>query len=222
MDLIYLIIIILIPTIAQVYVMSNYNKYKNVELKSKQSGFEVARKILDENGLQEVHVVETRGTLSDHYDPSRKVVRLSSEVFHGESVSAASIAAHEVGHALQDKDGYFYMKFRSIIFPVVKIATQFSYIIIVIGLLAELTNLFYIGIGLIAIGLFFQLITLPVEFNASNRAKEQLEKYHLTADGETDGTNAVLGSAAMTYVAGVITSALEILRLIMIFGNRRR
>ena len=222
MDLLIILGILIIPTIAQMYVMSNYNKFKALESEKKLSGFEVARKILDENGLEKIHVVETKGTLSDHYDPKRKVIRLSHDVFHGTSISAASIAAHEVGHAIQDKENYIYMKIRSIIFPVVKIGTSLSYAIIFIGFLAELTNMFYLGIALVSLGLIFQLVTLPVEFDASKRAKAAIAKYDLVSSGEMYGTEKVLGAAAMTYVAGVLSSALELVRLILLFNNKRR
>ena len=214
--------ILLIPLIAQLYVTSNYNKYKLMVLDKKISGFEVARKILDENGLESIYIVETKGTLSDHYDPSRKVVRLSHDIYHGESVASASIAAHECGHAIQDKEGYFYMRIRSFIFPIVRIATGVSYAIIFLGIIFELINLFILGIALVGAGLLFQLITLPVEFNASKRAKENLNKLHITTNAENIGSNNVLNAAAMTYVAGVLATALQILRLVMLANNRRR
>ncbi len=220
-DILMIILILVIPMIAQIYVTSSYSKYKKIELDKKIIGFEVARKILDSNGLENVHVVQTQGMLADHYDPKRKVIRLSKEVFDGETVAAASIAAHEVGHAIQDKNGYFFLRLRSIIFPVVRVATMFSYIIIFIGLLAEgFSQFFYIGIALVAIGLFFQFITLPVEFNASKKAKAELKKLDLTTEAEQIGTNQMLNAAAMTYVAGVLSSALELLRLVMIFRSR--
>ena len=172
MDLFILLLIFIIPAIAQMSVSSNYSKYKNEDNETLISGFEVARKILDAHGLNDVHIVEVPGTLSDHYDPSRKVVRLSKDIFHGTSIASSAIAAHECGHAIQDKEGYFYMKFRSLIFPIVRIATQVSYVIIFIGLLLQVLDLIYIGIAFVGLGLIFQLVTLPVEINASKRAKE--------------------------------------------------
>ena len=221
MDLFIILGIIAIPAIAQMYIMFNYNKYKNVENEKKLSGFEVARKILDANNLQDVHIVEVRGNLTDHYDPNRKVVRLSTDVFHGSSISSASIAAHECGHAIQDKVGYAFMRFRSAIFPVVKFTSYFAYIVVFIGILSELTNLFLLGIALVSIGLLFQLITLPVEFDASSRAKKQLKELNLVTQEEANGVSNVLTSAALTYVAGVLSSLLDLLRLILIFTNRR-
>jgi len=176
---------------------------------------------LDSNDLQDVHIVEVKGSLSDHYDPTRKVVRLSTDVFHGTSIASTSIAAHECGHAIQDKEGYFFMRVRSFIFPVVRIATSVSYAIIFIGLLLQALDLIYIGIAFVALGLVFQLVTLPVEFNASNRAKEKINSLNLASEKETEGVSKVLNAAAMTYVAGVLASALQLLRLILAFGSRR-
>lgn len=221
MDLLIILGIIIIPVIAQIYISTNYSKYKILENSKNISGFEVARKILDKNNLEDIHIVEVRGSLSDHYDPNRKVVRLSKEVFHGTSIASASIAAHECGHAIQDKEGYSFMKFRSLIFPLVRISNYFSYIVLLIGLLTEAMNLFLLGIALVSIGLLFQLITLPVEFNASSRAKEELKKLKLVTEEESLGVSSMLNSAAMTYVAGVISNILDLLRLILIFNNRR-
>ena len=218
-DFLFIIIILIIPFIAQLKVSSNYNKYLTVKQSSGLSGFEVARKILDNNGLDNIHIVETRGKLTDHYDPTRKVIRLSHNVFHGDSVASISIAAHECGHAIQDKTGYVWMRIRSMIFPIVNIATSISYVIILIGILAQLFNVVLLGIFLTAFGLIFQIITLPVEFDASNRAKDELRKIGIVKTEEQTGVNKVLGAAAMTYVAGVLSSALEIVRLLLVFSR---
>lgn len=218
-DLLFIIIILIIPFIAQLKVSSNYNKYLTVKQSSGLSGFEVARKILDNNGLDNVHIVETRGKLTDHYDPTRKVIRLSHNVFHGDSIASVSIAAHECGHAVQDKTGYVWMRIRSMIFPIVNIATSISYVVILIGILAQLFNVVLLGIVLTAFGLIFQIVTLPVEFDASNRAKDELRKIGIVKAEEQAGVNKVLGAAAMTYVAGVLSSALEIVRLLLVFSR---
>lgn len=218
-DFLFIIIILIIPFIAQLKVSSNYNKYLTVKQSSGLSGFEVARKILDNNGLDNIHIVETRGKLTDHYDPTRKVIRLSHNVFHGDSIASISIAAHECGHAIQDKTGYVWMRIRSMIFPIVNIATSISYVIILIGILAQLFNVVVLGIFLTAFGLIFQIITLPVEFDASNRAKDELKKIGIVTTEEQTGVNKVLGAAAMTYVAGVLSSALEIVRLLLVFSR---
>lgn len=215
-----ILIIFAIPLIAQLRVSLNYNKYLTYESKSSLTGFEVARKILDSNGLNNIHIVETPGTLSDHYDPSRKVLRLSHNVFHGTSISSMSIAAHECGHAIQDKDGYTFMRIRSFIYPIVNVATQFSYFIILIGIITAMFKLIMVGIALTGCGLLFQLVTLPVEFDASKRAKQELYKLGIASEEENEGVKQVLGAAAMTYVAGVLTSILQILRLLYIFNDR--
>ena len=211
---------LIIPLIAQIYVSNRYKKYSNIENDKKISGFEVARKILDKNGLNDLYIVETKGTMSDHYDPKRKTVRLSSDVFHGTSIASLAIAAHECGHAIQDKEGYFFMKIRSFIFPIVNLGTKFAYVVLLIGLIANIIDLVWLGILLVGLGLLFQLVTLPVEFNASKRALIELENNFL--DGfDVSGAKSMLNAAAMTYVAGVLASALEILRLILVFTNNR-
>lgn len=219
-DYLLILVILIVPLIAQIKVKGNYNKYMGVKNKDGLTGFEVARKILDKNGLTEIHIVETRGVLTDHYDPSRKVVRLSHDVFHGDSISSISIAAHECGHVIQDKEGYTFMRIRSLIFPIVNIATTFSYIVIFIGIILSMMELFYLGIALTCCGLLFQLITLPVEFDASKRAKKEITELHIASPDEEDGVKKVLSAAAMTYVAGVLASLLQIVRLLLIFNNR--
>ncbi len=222
MDLLLLILILAIPAIAQAKVSITYSRFKKVSNDKNLTGQEVARKILDKNGLEDVYIVEVSGNLTDHYDPSRKVVRLSSDVYHNASVSSVAIAAHECGHAIQDKEGYFYMRLRSLIYPVVRIGTSLSYFVIMIGLIAQALNLIYIGIALVGLGLVFQLVTLPVEFNASKRAMKQLEQLKLISDLESYDIKSVLSAAAMTYVAGVLSSALEIVRLVLAFGGNDR
>ena len=221
MDILLYLAIIIIPVIAQINISASYSKYKKINNSKGLSGFEVARKILDANGLEDVYVVETSGNLSDYYDPSRKVIKLSKDIFNGETIAAASVAAHECGHAIQDKDNYTFMRIRSFLVPVVNLASSFSWIVIFIGLMSEALNIFMFGIGLISIGLVFQLITLPVEFDASKRARKELEKLKLIGSGEEVGVAKLLNSAAMTYVASVLTSVLEIIRLIAIFDDRR-
>ena len=180
-----------------------------------------AEEILKKNGLDNIYVVETRGYLSDHYDPVAKVIRLSSDVFHGKTLSASAVAAHEVGHAIQHKEGNFFMKLRKFIFPVVNICSKFGYIAILIGLIFGSLKLFYVGIVMLVAILFFQLITLPVEFDASKRAMTNLEKYNLLDTEERKGASKVLVAAALTYVAGLVTTLLEIVRLLlMVAGNR--
>ena len=222
MDTILILLIILIPLIAQVKISSSYNRYKKEKNTCKLTGQEVARKILDENGLQDIHIVEIKGELTDHYDPTRKVVRLSTDIFHGDTVAAAAVAAHECGHAIQDKENYTFLRIRSAIYPVVNVATSVSYYIILIGFLFQALKLVYLGIGLTCCGLLFQLVTLPVEFDASKRALNKLEKYHLLAEAEIEGAKNVLSAAALTYVAGVMASIIQILRLLLIARSQDR
>ena len=212
---------IIISLIAQGYVTSSYSKYKKKENKRGISGFEVARKILDENGLKEVYVTEVRGNLTDHYDPGRKVIRLSTDIFHGTTIASASVAAHEVGHALQDKENYSFMKFRSMMFPLVNISSYGGYFAILIGIIFGLVDLIWLGVALEIIILLFQIITLPVEFNASARAKEKLKQYNLLDSKELEGSSKMLRAAALTYVASVITTLLQVLRLVIMFTGRR-
>lgn len=223
MGITYLLIFIsiLITLFAQILVSSRYKKYSSIKNKRDISGVEVAQEILKNNGLDNVYVVETKGYLSDHFDPGQNVVRLSTNVFHGKSISALAIAAHEVGHAIQHKEGNFFMKLRKYIFPVVNLCSRFGYLAIFIGLVFSLMDLFYIGIVMLFAILFFQLITLPVEFDASRKAMTNLEKYNFLTGKEKEGASKVLFAAALTYVASLITTLLEIARLlIMAAGNR--
>ena len=201
---------LIVPLIAQIYINICHDKYRKIENKNRITGFEVARKILDANGLKDIYIVETRGNLTDHYDPRRKTVKLSSEVFHGDSIVSMAVAAHECGHAIQDKEGYLFMKIRSFIFPIVSLGTKIAYVILLIGLIADLMNLVWAGILLGGLGLVFQLVTLPVEINASKRAMIELENNVGAIEKDIDGTKTMLIAAAMTYVAGVLSSALEI------------
>lgn len=218
--LLYLLALI-IPLIAQIYINVCHDKYRKIENKNKLSGFEVARKILDKNGLKDVYVVETKGNLTDHYDPRRKTVKLSESVFHGDSIASMAVAAHECGHAIQDKEGYFFMKLRSFIFPIVSFGTKFAYVVLLIGLIANLMDLVWAGIILVGLGLLFQIVTLPVEFNASKRALTEIENIYSLERFDMDGAKTMLTAAALTYVAGVLSSALEILRLILVFSNNK-
>jgi len=221
LNILLVIAILTLPAIAQALITVRYKKYSKEENSVNLSGFETARKILDANGLGDMDIVSTPGTLTDHYDPSRKVVRLSQSNFDDTSIAAMAVAAHECGHAIQDKEGYFMMRLRSAIVPIVKIGTGLSYIIITIGFVLELLNLIYVGIALTGLGLLFQLITLPVEFNASSRAEKQLKALGLTLEKDDKGVKKVLGAAAMTYVAGMLSTLLMILRYVLIFTGRR-
>lgn len=221
-DYTYILVIVgfLITLGAQIFVKSSYSKYKKVETKSRLDGFEVARRILDSNGLNNIDIVEVQGELSDHYDPKRKVVRLSSDIFHGSTVAAASVAAHECGHAVQDKENYFFLRFRNALVPFANISSHVGYIAIVIGLIFGYMKLAWIGIALEMVILLFQIITLPVEFNASSRAAKFLAKEALIEKTEQVGSRKMLNAAALTYVASVLSTLLSILRLVLIVAGR--
>lgn len=186
------------------------------------SGREVARRILDSNGLYDVSIEETRGVLSDHYDPRSKVVRLSSDNYHGHSVAAAAIAAHEVGHAIQDQQSYAFLRFRHALVPVANIGSNFSWILILIGMIAGMSNFVLLGIVFMAAAVLFQFVTLPVEFNASNRAMDEVVSLGIIRNDEERETKKVLNAAALTYVAAAAIAVLELVRLILIYTGMQR
>ena len=218
--LIIFLLMLIIPVYASIKVNLSYKKYVKIDNEKKLTGFDVARRILDENNLGEIYVVETKGTMSDHYDPGRKTVRLSTDVYHGTSISSLAIAAHECGHAIQDKEGYTWFKIRSMIFPIVNIGQKIAYVVMIIGLFLSYMNYVYAAIGFTFLGLLFELVTLPVEFDASKRAKSIVLSDGMISDNEKTGVDAVLNSAAFTYVAAVISSMLEMLYLLMQLNDR--
>ncbi|WLR53076.1 zinc metallopeptidase [Bacillus tianshenii] len=215
--LIYFALIILIPLFAQMKVKSAFKKYSRVPASSGMRGAEVARRILDDNGLYNVGVEETPGKLSDHYDPRSKVVRLSTDNYHGTSVAGAAVAAHEVGHAIQDANGYAPLRFRHALVPVASLGSNLSWILILAGIFFQLTNMLLLGILFMAAAVLFQVVTLPVEFNASSRAMNQIVSLGIIRNDEERETKKVLNAAAMTYVAGALVAVLELVRLILIY-----
>ena len=223
-DYTYILVIIgfLITFIAQMYIKSSYKKYKKIQTKSGLDGYEVARRILDSNGLNNIDIVEVQGELTDHYDPSRKVVRLSTDIYHGTSIASSSVAAHECGHAVQDKENYFFLRFRSALVPFANISSKLGYFAVVIGLIFGLVKLAWIGIALEMVILLFQIITLPVEIDASKRAGEFLKREALVEKSEQDGSKKMLTAAALTYVASVLSTILSVLRLVLIVSDRDR
>lgn len=214
MELFLIILIISLPLISQLYISVTYKKTSNIEFRSDTTGYDVARNILDKNGLNNILVVETSGTLTDHYDPTRKVIKLSKDIYHGNSVASASVAAHEVGHAIQDKEGYTFLRIRHAIFPVVSFLDRISYIVIFLGFLLEYMNLVYFGIFAVGAGVLFQIITLPVEINASKRAIKELNELNLTTDRTEDLSKNMLTAAALTYIASTLAEILQLIRLI--------
>lgn len=222
-DWTYILVIIgsIITLIAQAFVTSNYNKYKQRGNNLGITGSEVARKILDYNGLRDVKVVETAGTLTDHYDPTKKCVNLSTDIYKDTSIASIAVAAHECGHAIQDKVGYVFLRIRHMLVPTVNLCSKLGYVVIFIGLLFGTFKLAMIGLLLLGAILLFQLVTLPVEFNASKRAMEQLRELNLTNEIDQNGVNSMLGAAAMTYVASLASTLLQLLRLFIIISSRR-
>lgn len=219
--LVYLGIIILLPLYAQFKVKSTYNKYSRIRSTSGMTGAQVARLILDHNGLQDVKVVETQGVLSDHYNPVTKIVALSTDNYRNASVAGTAVAAHEVGHAIQDKEAYSFLRFRHRLAPVASITSNASWFFIMAGLIfSSMNSLLGIGIIMMAVGVVFQIVTLPVEFNASSRAMTQIVELGIIRNEEEPYAKKVLSAAAMTYVAATAVAVLELLRLVTIFMNR--
>lgn len=220
LDVILMLIIIVLPLYANIKINSTYSKYSKKQNSGKLTGKEVAEKILEMNGLNNVKVGRINGSLTDHYDPRNKTISLSDGIYNSNSISACAVATHEVGHAIQDKERYSMLVFRSKLVPVVNFTSRLSSILVFSGFIFDLFNFITIGAILLTVGLFFQLITLPVEFDASKRAKEELQKCGLIENQDTKGATKVLKAAAFTYVAGFLASALQIARLLLISRNR--
>ncbi|WP_425589634.1 zinc metallopeptidase [Fictibacillus terranigra] len=207
---------------AQFKVKGNFKKWSQVEAHSGRTGAEIARSILDDNGLYDVPVEPVRGTLTDHYDPVSKVVRLSEPVYYGVSIASVSVAAHEVGHAVQHQQSYGALKLRHHMFPLVNLTSGIAPFLLLGGFLLDQFSLIGIGIVLFSFAVFFQLVTLPVEFNASSRAKQYLVAEGFIRNEEERGVNKVLNAAALTYVAAALISLLELLKFVMIFFQGER
>lgn len=223
MDYTYILVIIGagITMLAQALVTGRYNKYKDVDSKGRNRGCDVARRILDANGLEKVKINKVEGELTDHYDPTNKTVNLSSHIYEDKSIASVAVAAHECGHAIQDKNGYMFLRMRHRMVPMVNICSKLGYVVIFIGLLAGLFNIALIGLIMLGAILVFQLVTLPVEFNASSRAKKQLNELGLIDKDGASGVSDMLFAAALTYVAALTSSVLQILRLFLIVAGRR-
>lgn len=217
MMIIYFAVLMLLPLYAQRKVMSTYKKYSQVQSSSNMSGAQVARRILDMNGLEDVRVERVEGVLSDHYDPTDRVVRLSADNYDYASVAGTAVAAHEVGHAIQDKEAYTFLTVRSKLVPAANISSNASWIFIMIGAIASWQPLMLIGIVLLAIGVLFQIVTLPVEFDASKRAMNQIVELGIISNQEEPHARKVLTAAAMTYVAAAATAVMELVRLILMY-----
>lgn len=207
---------------AQFRVNSTFKKYGAVQARNGQTADSVARTLLNRNNCGNVSIQQTSGSLTDHYDPRSNVLRLSSSVYGTSSVAAIGVAAHECGHAMQQSDGYMPLKLRSALVPVVNIGSNLYFPIFILGLLFSWQPLVYVGIGCFSLTLLFSLVTLPVEFNASNRAIRALAGGDYLTDDEIDGARAVLNAAALTYVASAISSLLQLIRLLIISRGRNR
>lgn len=223
-DIYYFILIVpalIFAMYCQYKVKSAFETYSHVPNRKGMTGAMAARSILDQSGLGNVLIELVHGNLTDHYDPKKNVIRLSEAVYSSNSVAAVGIAAHEAGHAVQHRDGYVLIKLRNAIVPVASIGTYIAFPLIIIGFLFEMFRfLVPVGIILFATIFLFQLVTLPVEFNASNRAIKILRTDGILEEDELVGVNNVLSAAAMTYVAATITALAQLLRLIAIFGRR--
>lgn len=212
-----LFIAFLITIIAQIFVWYSYKKYSKVPNDRGITGYTAARYILDNNDLKDVSIGIVNGYLSDYYDAKKRIVNLSKKNYYTSSIASVSIAMHEAGHALQDKDNYIFMRVRASLIKVVNYSTYAGYIAIILGILFSYINLIWVGIICECIILLFQLVTLPVEIDASKRALKELDYAHFLSSKELKKGRVVLTSAALTYVASVCTSLIEILRLTSIF-----
>jgi len=217
--------LILIPAIiiagwAQLKVSSTFEKYSKMRSINGYNGSQVARILLDSNGLFDIPVEITEGKLSDHYDPRVRVMRLSSDVFYGTSVAAIGVAAHETGHAIQHKERYSPLVIRNSIVPVVNFSSNLSWVLFFAGFILGISSLLHIGIILFSAVVVFQIITLPVEFNASKRAVTILGTRNILYEDEVKGAKKVLDAAALTYVAATLMAIAQLLRLIILSNSR--
>ena len=226
----WLLGIVLVPgfifaAIAQAKITSTYRSLKHQPAQCEKTADQVAREILDKNGLQEINLIQTSGELTDHYNPSTKVLNLSDTVYGSSSVAAIGVAAHECGHAIQHMQGYAPLKFRTAFVPVANIGSTLAWPIIILGVLINSESSQWIinaGIFLFSFAVIFQLLTLPVEFDASKRALFMLENQGILSEREVPHARKVLSAAALTYVASAAAAILQLLRVVILFGGRRR
>ncbi len=223
--LIYMLPAMLVMMLVQWYVNSAYNKWSQVPARSRMSGAQAAQRLIQAGGLSGVRIEPVGGRLSDHYDPRDKVLRLSSGVYSGSSVAALAIAAHELGHAMQDREDYFPLRLRAALVPAVNIGSYLGWIFIVIGIVINATGIAWLGVLVFSAGALFALATLPVELNASARARQLLADTGIIAgEDEMSGVNNVLNAAAMTYVAALFAAVMQLLYWVSIvlgMGSRR-
>ena len=221
--LIFMIPAFILMMLASWYVKSAYNKWSRVPSNSRLTGAQAAQRLISMGGLYGVKVASTGGNLSDHYDPRDKTLYLSQGVANGSSVAAVAVAAHELGHAMQDSEDYLPLRFRAALVPAVNVGSWLGWILIMIGLFLRMTNLAWLGVLVFSGGAVFALATLPVELNASARAKRLLaETGIIQGEQERRGVNNVLNAAALTYVASLVTAILQLLYFASLVGGRRR
>lgn len=221
----YFIIILpgfLLSIWAQSKVKGNFEKYSKVRNSAGLTGEQVSRRILDNEGLSSVPIEQVAGALTDHYDPRSKVLRLSQPVYGSDSIAAMAVAAHEAGHAMQQKDGYAPLKFRSAIVPMANIGSRLGFMLLLLGIIIGVTGLSWAGVALFAISTIFTLVTLPVEFDASRRAKRELQSLGLVGPDDAAAVDKVLSAAAWTYVAAFLTSVLSLLYYMRLAQGGRR
>lgn len=219
----FIIIAAIVSMLSQAYIQSNYQKYSNVNTLKGLTGAQIARHILDSKGLFDVQVVQSnRGTLSDHYDPTKRIVALSPKVYNDSSIASVSVAAHEVGHAIQHAEEYVFLAVRNRMLPAVMISSKLSMFPIMLGFFAENTVLFNIGILMLGVMALFQIVTLPLEFDASKRAVQILDSEQILVGSELAGSKKMLTAAALTYVAALFSTLMTILRYIAINNRNRR
>ncbi len=221
--LMYMIPAFILMAFSSWYVKAAYNKWSRVQAGSRLTGVQAAQRLISTSGLYGVQIQNVAGQMTDHYDPRNKTLFLSSGVANGTSVASLAIAAHELGHAMQDGEDYFPLRFRAALVPIVNIGSNLGWILIMIGLFLRFTELAWLGVMIFGGGAVFALATLPVEFNASARAKELLAQTGIIqTDEEKRGVNNVLNAAALTYVAGLVTAVLQLLYYVSLVGGRRR
>jgi Zn-dependent membrane protease YugP len=219
----YMVPAFILMALTSWYVKSAYNKWSRVAAQSRLTGAQAAQQLINAGNLYGVQIQGTAGNLTDHYDPRDKTLYLSQGVANVASVASVAIAAHELGHAMQDAEEYFPLRFRAALVPIVNIGSNIGWILIMIGLFLRFTQLAWLGVLVFAGGAVFALATLPVEFNASARAKRLLVQTGIIQTSEEQrGVNAVLNAAALTYVAGLVTAVLQLLYYVSLVGGRRR
>ena len=220
----------LLVLFAQIRINSAYSKYRRIQNYKGLTGYEVAKTILNANGLSDIEVYKTSGNLTDHYDPSKKLIRLSSAIYNGTSIASMAVAAHECGHAVQHQKGYLPLKLRSLLVPAANLGSKLGLPIVILGLIlgigfrlpnGDYFSLAMLGVWIFSLAVLFQIVTLPVEFNASRRALSMLRDYGMLSSDEIGDCRNVLTAAALTYVAAAASSILQLLRLLML-SNRRR